>query len=279
MNSIKFEKWQGIGNDFVIVSEGEFPGRDVFSKWATKICDRRYGVGGDGLVWVGKSEKEDFQMIICNSDGSVADMCGNALRCAVAYAYQKGIAQKSEMTIETDAGTKTGQVHLEGHTITGVTINMGKPIWDPKKIPMDSDQVKNVPVEAAGQVFNITALNTGVPHAVAFVDSFDGWDWLPAGEALMQHPIFPAKTNMNFIQVVDRKNLIMRVWERGAGPTLACGTGACASVVAAAENGLTDREVDIVLEGGTLSIKWDEEDYIWMTGPAEKSFSGQVAIN
>ena len=276
MKSVNFEKWQGLGNDFIILSTIDFP-KEKFSEWSKVLCDRRFGIGGDGLVWIGPSDKADFRMIISNSDGSAASMCGNGLRCAVAYAHTTGKVSKSEMTIETDAGIKMGKVHLEGDKITGVTINMGKPIWEPDLIPFTSDKVKDLTVEAAGQTFELTTMNTGVPHTVAFVDSLE-WDWHKAGEELMTHALFPAQTNVNFIKVVSPEHILMRVWERGAGPTMACGTGACASAVAAAATGRASRKVTVSLEGGDLIIEWDNNDDIWMTGAAEKSFIGSTEL-
>lgn len=277
METLKFEKWQGLGNDFVIISEVAFPEKGL-ADWARILCDRRFGIGGDGLVWIGKSDREDFKMVIQNSDGSPADMCGNALRCAVAYVYEKGIVPKPDMTIETDAGIKTGNVQLNAEgKIEGIKINMGKPIWEPEKIPMNSKEVKEVPLEAAGQTFLVTGLNTGVPHGVVFVENFD-WDWHTAGQELMVHPAFPLHTNVDFIQVLADDHLLMKVWERGAGPTLACGTGACAAAVAAAATGKAGREVRVTLDGGDLQIAWDEADFIWMTGPAQRSFCGMTDL-
>lgn len=275
---LHFEKWQGLGNDFVILSGIDFP-QEKFPQWAKVLCDRRFGIGGDGLVWVGNSDKADLRMVIRNSDGSAADMCGNALRCVVAMAYLRKLTERTELTIETDAGIKIGRVHLKGDQVAGVTINMGKPIWNEEQIPFVSPtgEVKDVPLQAAGREFLVTALNTGVPHAVTFVDSLE-WDWHTAGEELMVHPVFPAKTNVNFIQVAAPDHLIMKVWERGAGPTLACGTGACASAVAAAATNRADRKTKVTLDGGDLEIEWDENDDIWMTGAAKCSFVGTTEL-
>lgn len=277
MSGVKFEKWQGLGNDFVILSGINFPEKGL-GEWAKTLCDRRFGIGGDGLVWIGDSNLADFKMVIQNSDGSPADMCGNALRCAVAYVYEEKIVPKKEMTIETDAGIKTGSIQLNDMgVIEGIKINMGKPVWEPDQIPMASKEVKEVPLEAAGQTFAVTALNTGVPHAVVFVEDF-AWDWHTAGQELMVHSVFPQHTNVDFIQVLSADHLLMKVWERGAGPTLACGTGACAAAVAAAQTGKANREVCVTLDGGDLYIVWDDEDFIWMTGPAKRSFSGETDL-
>ena len=275
---LHFEKWQGLGNDFVLLSGIDFP-QEKFPQWAKTLCDRRFGIGGDGLVWVGPSEKADIRMIIRNSDGSAADMCGNALRCVVAMAYIRKISPKTEMTIETDAGIKVGKIHLKEDKVVGVTINMGKPMWEPEKIPFipPDGEVKDVPLMAAGREFLMTSMNTGVPHTVAFVSDME-WDWHTAGEELMVHPAFPAKTNVNFIQVKSPSHLIMKVWERGAGPTLACGTGACASAVAAAATGRAERKVTVSLDGGDLEIEWDQNDDIWMTGGAEQAFVGTTEL-
>ena len=276
MRAMKFEKWQGLGNNFVFLSEVEFPGDQEFSRWAKILCNPSFGIGGDGLIWVGASKAADFKMVIYNSDGSAASMCGNGLRCAVALMYSSERITKKTMSIETSAGLKSGEVHLnEENQVVKVTINMGKPIWEPEQIPFicSGANTKEVELEAVGQKFAVTALNTGVPHGVVFVEDFD-WDWQTAGEALMRHPAFPAMTNGDFVQVLAPDSLVMKVWERGAGPTLACGTGACASVVAAAVTGRGDRKARIALDGGVLEIFWDEQDDIWMTGAAERVFVG-----
>lgn len=278
-DGLEFEKWQGLGNDFVIVSQSTIP-EDKFSEWAVLLCDRRFGIGADGLIQIAPSTKADFKMVIKNSDGSSADMCGNGLRCCVAAAYQNGMVSKQEMTIETDAGIKEGKVYLnDKNEIENIAVNMGKPIWEAEKIPfLAKDRgVKEVPLFVDGKEFKVTVMNTGVPHAVVFVENFD-WDWQDAGEKLMVHPDFPQKTNVDFIQVVSPDHLIMKVWERGAGPTLACGTGACASGVAAAATGRANRKVKITLDGGDLDIFWAENDDIWMTGKAELSFEGKTSL-
>lgn len=278
-DSLSFEKWQGLGNDFVIVSQSLIP-EEEFSKWAVLLCDRRFGIGADGLIQIAPSTKADFKMVIKNSDGSSADMCGNGLRCCIAAVYRNGMVSKREMTIETDAGIKEGKVYVnEKNEIENIAVNMGKPIWEPEEIPfLAKDRgVKDVPLMVDGKEFKVTVMNTGVPHAVVFVENFD-WDWHEAGQKLMVHPDFPRKTNVDFIQVVSPDHLIMKVWERGAGPTLACGTGACASGVAAATTGRANRKVKITLDGGDLDIFWAENDDIWMTGKAELSFEGKTSL-
>lgn len=279
MDSLNFEKWQGLGNDFVIVSQSTIP-EEKFSKWAVLLCDRRFGIGADGLIQITSSQKADFKMVIKNSDGSSADMCGNGLRCCIASAYQSGRISKTEMIVETDAGIKEGQIYVNAKDeIESITVNMGTPIWEPEKIPFlaKGRGVKEVLLMVGEEEFKVTVMNTGVPHAVLFVESFD-WNWQQIGQKLMVHPDFPQKTNVNFIQVVSPDHLIMKVWERGAGPTLACGTGACASAVAAAATGRTNRKVKVTLDGGDLEIFWKENDDIWMTGKAELSFEGKTSI-
>lgn len=278
-DGLNFEKWQGLGNDFVIVSQTRIP-EEEFSKWAVLLCDRRFGIGADGLIQISPSEKADFKMVIKNSDGSSADMCGNGLRCCIASAYQNGLVSKTEMTIETDAGMKDGKVHLnDKNEIESIAVNMGQPIWEPDKIPFLAcgRGVQEVPLLIEGEEFRVTVMNTGVPHAVLFVENFD-WDWQQVGQKVMVHPDFPQKTNVDFIQVVSPDHLIMKVWERGAGPTLACGTGACASAVAAAATGRANRKVKVTLDGGDLDIFWKENDDIWMTGKAELSFAGKTLL-
>lgn len=263
-----FEKWQGCGNDFVIVSDGKIDD----AKTITKICDRNFGVGADGVIYVLPSDVAETRMRIFNADGSEAEMCGNGLRCFAKY-FLAGKNQ-TELKVETGAGILIAR--LEKNL---VTVDMGEPILQAEKIPVagyGKNSVINEDIEVDGKIYKMTCVSMGNPHCVIFVDDAENFDLAGIGKKFETHEKFPRKTNTEFVQVVGENKLRMRVWERGSGITLACGTGACATAVAANLNGLAGKSSEVILDGGTLKILWGEDNHIYMTGPAEKVFTGQA---
>lgn len=274
-----FTKMHGLGNDFIIVyGEQEIPvdAADLAVKW----CNRFFGIGADGLVYILPSDKADFRMRIINSDGSEAEQCGNAIRCVAKYVYEYGYADKSEITIETlGAGVQKVSLRFDGEKVVSVRVDMGEPVLEGLKVPttLNYNPVVNHPIEVEGREFRFTAVSMGNPHCVIYVDDAVHFDLSVWGPKLEVHPLFPKKINVEFATVQAPDFVDMRVWERGAGPTLACGTGACATLVASVLNGSTDRAAVISLKGGDLFIEWDEIDnHVYMTGPAEMVYEGTV---
>ncbi len=281
MQTIQFTKMQGAGNDYVYVNclDGMI---DNVNEAARIISDRHFGVGSDGLVLICPSDKADFRMDMYNSDGSQAEMCGNASRCVGKYVHDKGLTDKTVITLETLAGIKTLELTLgdKGET-TAVRVNMGAPELDPAKIPIadDSKDFIDREIEVDGKKWRVTGVSMGNPHAVTFIDDVDGLDIEKIGPRFENDPLFPRRVNTEFACVRGDKTIRMRVWERGAGETLACGTGACATLVAAALCGLVENEADLELTGGTLHIEWDREsNNVYMTGPAEFVFEGEITV-
>lgn len=277
---MQFTKVQGLGNDFVMVDASSEKLPQDLSKLARQVCDRNFGIGADGLVILWPSDRADIRMQIINADGSEAEMCGNAMRCVGKYVYEKGIIKKKEIQVETKAGIIVPEVKVEGGLVTAVRVNMGKPKLDRKDIPMEgpSGKVIEENLKVGEHNFKITAVSMGNPHCVIFVSDVDAVPVTHWGPRIENHSAFPQKTNVEFVQVLNRSEVRMRVWERGAGPTMACGTGACATVVAAHLRGLTDRNVSVHLLGGTLDIEWSEDDNVYMTGPAEVVFTGDYPL-
>ena len=276
-----FTKMHGISNDYVYVNGFKENIADP-SAVAKRISDRHTGIGSDGLVLILPSEKCDFRMRMFNADGSEAEMCGNASRCVAKYVYDNGMTDKTCFTLETGAGVKIMNLHLgKDKKVDTVTVDMGEPILDAPKVPVisESSPAVNQTYKVFGKDYHYTAVSMGNPHSVIFMEGIDDLDLDKIGPAFECHAIFPRKTNTEFVEVKDRKKLKMRVWERGAGETMACGTGACATAVAAILNKLTDRAVDIELRGGTLHIEWDEKDnHVYMTGSATTVFTGNIDI-
>lgn len=275
---MKFYKMHGIGNDFIMVDGFKEDLPQDLSKTALELCNRNFGIGGDGFVVMLPSDTADIRMRIINSDGSEAEMCGNAIRCFARLAYESGHVKKETFTIETLAGPMIPRLVIENGKVTGVTVDMGEPFLERNKVPMlgAPGQVINEPLKVLDTTFNITALLMGVPHCITFVDDVDSIDLSKYGPVLEHNPVFPRKTNVHFLQVLNNEEIKMRVWERGAGVTLACGTGACASLVAAVLNNKTGRRAKIHLPGGTLEIEWAENNHVYMTGPGQYVFSGEV---
>ena len=263
-----FEKWQGCGNDFVIVDsrlDGEIDSTEKISK----ICDRHFGIGADGVIYVLNSDVAEVRMRIFNSDGSEAEMCGNGIRCFTKFLLND--TNKTNLTVETGAGIL--KVNLRAEL---VSVDMGKPILDAEKIPVKGyeNHVVNQPIEVDGKIFKMTCVSMGNPHCVIFVDDVGKINLAEIGPKFERHKIFPKHTNVEFVQVIGKNKLRMRVWERGSGITLACGTGACATAVAANLNGLSEKSSKVILDGGTLQIDWLKDNHILMTGAAEKVFVG-----
>jgi diaminopimelate epimerase len=271
---MQFVKMHGLGNDFIIFSEEETGGVSSWPSFSLKICDRHKGVGGDGVILVLSSSVADLRMRIFNSDGSEAEMCGNGIRCLAKFAFERGIVNKKEFTVETKAGIIIPRITEEEEgKVRRVRVNMGKPRFQPREIPVDLEgkEVKNYPLEVEGRTFLISALSLGNPHVVIFEIPRD---WEKYGREIENHPLFPEKTNVEFVEVRNKKEAVVKVWERGAGVTLACGTGAAAVLVASVREGKLDRKAAIHLPGGTLDVEWQEEVYI--EGPAEEVFSGEI---
>lgn len=275
---IKFTKMQGLGNDYVYIDainqkiENE-------SSLAQFVSNRHFGIGSDGLILICKSDVADFKMRMFNSDGSEAEMCGNGIRCVGKFVYDKGLTNKTTVKIETLAGIKTLILNTKDGKVETARVDMGEPILEAEKIPVISNEkpVKNLFLNAQGKEFKFTCVSMGNPHAITIVDNTEKFDVEKYGKVLEIDKAFPRKTNVEFAQILDRNNIKMRVWERGAGETLACGTGACATAVACNLNGLTDKRVNIELLGGTLQIEWNEEDnHVYMTGPAVTVFDGEL---
>ena len=275
---IKFTKMHGLGNDYVYM-DAIHQNIEKESSLAQFVSNRNFGIGSDGLILICKSEIADFKMRMFNSDGSEAEMCGNGIRCVGKFVYDKGLTNKTEVTIETLAGVKTLQLNVEKGKVKTVRVDMGEPILTPKEIPVVSEEepVKNLTLKVKDKEFTFTCVSMGNPHAITFVENTKEFDVETYGKILEVDKVFPNKTNVEFIEIVDKNHIKMRVWERGAGETLACGTGACASVVACNLNGLTENKVNVELLGGTLEIEWEKQDnHVYMTGPAVTAFEGEL---
>lgn len=280
---IDFLKMEGLGNDYVYVDCTKKSSEEIeeISKLACKISDRHFGIGSDGLILICKSEVADFKMQMYNQDGSQAEMCGNGIRCVGKFVYDKGLTDKKNIKIETLAGIKYLDMNIENNKVKNVTVNMGEPIFEEKIIPCIADNKDDIPhvnISVLDKKFDFTCVSMGNPHAITIVDNVDEFDVKKYGEIVECDKHFPKKTNVEFIEIVDDTTIKMRVWERGAGETLACGTGASASVVACILNGYIKDNCDIkvILLGGELSIKWDKD--VFMTGPANIVFEGKYPI-
>ena len=278
---IKFTKMQGLGNDYVYM-DAIHQKIENESSLAQFVSNRHFGIGSDGLILICKSDVADFKMRMFNSDGSEAEMCGNGIRCVGKFVYDKGLTDKTTVTIETLAGIKTLELNTKEGKVETVKVDMGEPILNPKEIPVISDEepVKNLILEAEGRKFKFACVSMGNPHAITEVENTEKFDVEKYGKVLEVDKAFPNKTNVEFIQIIDKNHVKMRVWERGAGETLACGTGACATAVACYLNGKTDRNVEVELLGGKLLIEWNEENnHIYMIGPAVTVFEGELHYN
>lgn len=278
---IKFTKMQGLGNDYVYMDAIHQKIENI-SSLAQFVSNRHFGIGSDGLILIYKSDIADFKMRMFNSDGSEAEMCGNGIRCVGKFVYDKGLTTKTTITIETLAGIKTLRLNTKDGKVDTVEVDMGEPILNPKEIPVISKEeiVKNLILEAQERKFKFTCVSMGNPHAITVVENVEEFDVERYGKILEVDKSFPKKVNVEFIQIIDREHIKMRVWERGAGETLACGTGACATAVACYLNGKTHRKVEVDLLGGKLYIEWNEENnHVYMTGPAVAVFEGELKSN
>ncbi len=282
---MNFTKMEGLGNDYVYVDcTGEFDLKgEKASSVAKFVSDRHFGIGADGLILIKKSSKADFQMVMYNADGSQGEMCGNGIRCVGKFVYDKGLTTKTEISVETLAGIRYLEFFVQNGRVDTVRVNMGEPILKPSQIPInhEGDDFINetAMIDGVGKR-TFTAVSMGNPHAVTIIDDVDGLDILSVGPLWENSSFFPKRVNTEFIEVIDRKNVKMRVWERGSGETFACGTGACAVLVACYLNGLTENEATIHLLGGDLTIKLDiETNIVYMTGKATTVFEGTINID
>lgn len=277
---MKFTKMHGIGNDYVYVNcfEESVKNPAEVSKF---VSDRHFGIGSDGLILISPSATADFRMNIYNADGSQAEMCGNGIRCVAKYVYDYGLTDKTEISVETLAGIKYLRLQVENGKVASVEVNMGAPILEPKEIPVavEESPVVNVPVEVKGKIYHMTCVSMGNPHAIIFMNNVKDLDIEAIGPYFENHTVFPKRTNTEFVEVLDRNTVNMRVWERGSDETLACGTGACATTVACILNDKTENEVTVHLLGGDLKIRWDREtNQVYMTGPATVVFDGEITL-
>lgn len=275
---MEFAKMHGLGNDYVYVNA--FTERvDDPAALAVAISDRHFGVGSDGLVLIAPSDVADFRMIMYNADGSQGAMCGNASRCVAKYVYERGMTDKTVLTLETLAGIRVLHLSVRDGRVESVRVDMGVPQTSCEQVPclLGRGPVRRARIEAHGRAFEITPVSMGNPHGVIFLDEpVETFDLRRYGPALECHPAFPQKANIEFVNVLARDRLRMRVWERGSGVTLACGTGSCAALTAAVLCGLADRRARVVLDGGELEIEWDEATgHVFMTGPATHVFDGE----
>ncbi|MGI6028771.1 MAG: diaminopimelate epimerase [Candidatus Heteroscillospira sp.] len=277
---MKFAKMHGAGNDYVYVNcfQEDIPDR---SELAVRVSDRHFGVGADGLICICPSHIADFKMDMYNADGSRGAMCGNGIRCVGKYVYDRGMTDKTTITVESGGAVKTLLLNVEDGEVRSVRVDMGGPILKPELIPvaLPGERVLLQPLEIDGTQYLITCVSMGNPHCVVFVDDVDALELETIGPKFENHPLFPQRVNTEFVQVADRNHLKMRVWERGSGETLACGTGSCASLVAAALAGKSDDSASLLLRGGQLRIDWDRAaNTVYMTGPAELVFDGELYI-
>ena len=273
---MEFTKMQGLGNDYVYVNcfkeKIENP-----SEVAVKVSDRHFGIGSDGLILIKPSEVADFEMEMYNADGSRGEMCGNGIRCVAKYVYDYGLTDKTSISVETLGGIKYLDLTVEHGKVTLVKVDMGTPILKPELIPIvaKGETVIDEPIMVGGKEYHMTGVSMGNPHDVVFMDDIKNLEIEKIGPLFENHERFPNRINTEFVNVLDRHTAQMRVWERGSGETLACGTGACAVAVACILNGLTENTVTVKLLGGDLQIEWDrEKNTVYMTGPAEVSFDG-----
>lgn len=270
---IPFTKMHGLGNDFILIDcRRETP--DDLPALSKKLCDRRFGIGADQMLLLYESESADFRMRILNADGGEVEMCGNGIRCLAKYIWDRGLSHNAVLSIETPAG-----IMRPGKAGDMIRVDMGEPVFDGRRIPVNLDGViKDLPLKIGDKEFKITCVSMGNPHAVAVVDGLDGFEVKKYGPLIETHPLFPRRINVEFIEILDPAHIKMRVWERGSGETMACGTGASAAAVACSLKGLTGKKVKVALLGGELMIEWEEDNHVYMTGPAVEVFEGLVNL-
>lgn len=277
---MKFTKMHGCGNDYVYVNGFEEEVKDPKAV-AIAVSDRHFGIGSDGLILILPSEVADFRMGMYNADGSEGKMCGNGVRCIAKYVYDHGMTDKTQISIETKGGIKYLDLHVENGKVATVKVDMGEPILQTKEIPVEwkEEQMIGQAVEVSGKSYEMTCVSMGNPHAVVWVDDTNSLNLEKIGPDFEQHEMFPERVNTEFVQILNRSEVNMRVWERGSGETLACGTGACATAVACALNGKTEDVVTVHLLGGDLLIQYDRKNnHVYMTGPATTVFEGNIEI-
>lgn len=277
---MNFTKMHGLGNDFILIEAEAWEEADRFQPLAGALCDRNFGIGADGLIISGRDNEFDIFMRIFNPDGSEPEMCGNGIRCVARNAWEKKLVSDTRISVRTLAGPRYPEIILNKDLVESIRVDMGEPILEAKKIPVNVDGSNiAVKVSAVDQDFELTAVSMGNPHCVIFVDNIKQVPISEWGPELEKHQIFPDKTNVEFVEVLGKNELIMRVWERGAGITLACGTGACATLVASVLNNKSERKAIIHLLGGDLFIEWDSDtNHVFMTGPASRVFTGNIDI-
>lgn len=279
---MKFTKMHGCGNDYIYVDGGaEKVPQDQKPEIVRRLSDRHFGIGGDGVIFINPSNEADFEMEMYNMDGSRAEMCGNGIRCVAKFVYDKGLTDKTSISVISCGKIKYLELSVQDGKVSTVKVNMGSPILNASDIPVisDSDQVIGERIETGDKLYEMTCVSMGNPHAVVFMDQVSELPMEEIGPLFENHVRFPKRINTEFVKVIDREHVEMRVWERGTGETLACGTGACAVTVACVLNGLTENAVTVKLLGGNLQIRWDREaNLVYMTGPAETVFEGEIAI-
>lgn len=275
---MRFTKMHGAGNDYIYVNAMQEQVDDA-SAMAIKLSDRHFGIGSDGLVLILSSDNADFRMCMFNSDGSEAEMCGNASRCVGKYVYDKGLTKKTSLTLETKAGLKRLELTVENGLVSSVCVDMGEPVLEPALIPVDvpGDCAIQVPVLIDQVKYELNCVSMGNPHAVIFTGEIDALNLPELGPKFEFNALFPKQINTEFVEVLDQEHVRMRVWERGAGETLACGTGACAVLVAGVLSGRLQRKAVVDLRGGSLQIEWNpQNNHVYMTGGASTVFEGEV---
>ena len=286
---MKFTKMQGCGNDYIYINGlREKIGPEEKPELVRRISDRHFGIGGDGVIFINPSLEADFEMEMYNADGSRAEMCGNGIRCVAKYVYDKGLTDKTDISVISCGQIKYLQLFLKEGRVDTVRVNMGAPELRPERIPvtvaeagmpLEKERIVNAPIIVQGKEYKMTCVSMGNPHAVIFLEDVTNLEIEQIGPYFENHERFPKRINTEFVKVLDKKTVQMRVWERGTGETLACGTGCCATVVACILNGLTDEKVTVKLLGGEIEIEWDREaNLVYMTGPAVTVFEGEYDV-
>lgn len=277
---LNFTKMTGLGNDYIYINCTDGLKLKNIPEFTKRLSDRHMGVGADGLILIDKPSNpdSDFKMRIFNSDGSEAEMCGNGIRCVAKFIHDNNLSNKDKLSIETLAGIKRVKLIEEDGVCNEAIVDMGEPIFQDNNIPYDVYEAfnKDLDLDVLGEKMRFTVVSMGNPHAITFVEDVDKVDIEKYGPAIESNPIFPNRTNVEFVQIIDKNNIKVRVWERGTGETLACGTGACAATVASGLNGYTDENVTVTLPGGKLIVEWGKDNHIYMQGPATKVFEGRI---
>lgn len=281
---LKFTKMHGCGNDYIYIdgARERIPAEQK-PGLVRRLSDRHFGIGGDGVIFINPSDQADFEMEMYNMDGTRAEMCGNGIRCVAKYVYDKGLTDQTQISVISAGRIKYLDLHVENGRVSTVMVNMGEPILKACEIPVLAEEEKGEviaePIEIEGKTYRMTCVSMGNPHAVVFVEDVQDFPLEQVGSGLEKHPRFPKRVNAEFVKILDEETIEMRVWERGTGETLACGTGACAAAVACSLNGLTKDTVTVKLLGGTLQIQWNKaENRVYMTGPATTVFEGEIEI-